>query len=256
METADEKAQGKGAQRAQIEDLEEIAVAALLSTRPRPDRAELPQISQAWPAESPSCILLDRDLWKQFDLVGNEMIITRSGRCLFPTLKISFQNLHPAEKYRAGLEFELLSGCKLKFAAERRASWDCSPLPSAKMKRKIEKFPWIKPSGQIYFPGDSEQSGAFWMENGANFSSVKLTNRALQPAEAQKGLFSLASFHLYQPRIHLASASQSWSFAFGATKFVAVTHYQNPRVNFLKKIHNPHAKGFKLALEAADAIEF
>lgn len=35
------------------------------------------------------------------------------------------------------------------------------------------------------------------------------------------------------------------TFRFAETAFVAVTHYQNERVNKLKKENNPHAKGFK-----------
>lgn len=255
MEAKNQENQIKGNLEEEISDLEEMAVAVLLSTKSRQKTFEDRQIIFDAPKESPVCILLNHDLWKKFDHVGNEMIITRNGRCLFPTLKLSFRNLHLTEKYRVGLEFEQLSLAKLKFIGDGRSDWEPSSLPSAKLKRKLDKFSWISASNQLYFFGDSEQSGSFWMDQGANFSSVKLTNRNLQASEAQKGIFSLSSFHLYQPKIHLISGSQSWSFAFSVTKFIAVTHYQNPQVNFLKKIHNPHAKGFKLALEAADPTE-
>ncbi|RUP49908.1 T-box-domain-containing protein [Jimgerdemannia flammicorona] len=65
------------------------------------------------------------------------------------------------------------------------------------------------------------------------------------------GFFVLNSFHKYQPRLHLVRHHHNGentitTFRFEETTFIAVTHYQNDRVNRLKKDNNPHAKGFKL----------
>ena len=43
---------------------------------------------------------------------------------------------------------------------------------------------------------------------------------------------------------HCVKALQVKELAFAQTEFIAVTHYQNPKINNLKKNHNPHAKGF------------
>jgi hypothetical protein len=88
-------------------------------------------------------------------------------------------------------------------------------------------------------------------------------------SEQQAGHFKLASFHQYAIRmcvvVHetptsdsahpsqtpdasneiLPSLCSAWIYEFEETRFVAVTHYQNERVNALKKNYNPHAKGFK-----------
>lgn len=96
-----------------------------------------------------------------------------------------------------------------------------------------------------------------------SFPKIKLTNR-LRPislstkkrdpmtnnnSSLPPGYFYLTSFHKYWPRIkmikHSANEDQETFFTFEETTFIAVTHYQNEEVNFLKKINNPHAKGFK-----------
>ncbi|KAG0201255.1 T-box brain protein 1, partial [Mortierella sp. NVP41] len=64
------------------------------------------------------------------------------------------------------------------------------------------------------------------------------------------GFFHVKSFHKYIPRIHLlqrdkdsGAITSSTEFRYKTTEFMAVTHYQNYKVNDLKKLHNPHAKG-------------
>src|SRR6266496_6790658 len=98
-----------------------------------------------------------------------------------------------------------------------------------------------------------------------SFPKIKLTNR-LRPIssslKAKKrdsmtnnnsslppGHFYLTSFLKYWPRIkmikHTANEDQESFFTFEETTFIAVTHYQNEKVNILKKNNNPHAKGSK-----------
>jgi len=61
--------------------------------------------------------------------------------------------------------------------------------------------------------------------------------------------FYLSSFFMYEPCLYLIRHEDGKKYVstikFHETKFLAVTHYQNEKVNQLKKNYNPHAKGFK-----------
>ena len=44
---------------------------------------------------NPCISLVHSDLWNEFNGQYNEMIVTKAGRCLFPTFKIGFEDLEP-----------------------------------------------------------------------------------------------------------------------------------------------------------------
>jgi hypothetical protein len=43
--------------------------------------------------------LQDQDLWNQFNEIGTEMIITKAGRRMFPTIRINVTGMNPQAKY-------------------------------------------------------------------------------------------------------------------------------------------------------------
>lgn len=79
-------------------------------------------------------ILQEEFLWQQFNSLGNEMIITRSGRCLFPLFKIGFESYSPSHSsstfncvdirgdsfYRIGIVIEQLDWMKWRY---REGQW-------------------------------------------------------------------------------------------------------------------------------------
>ncbi|KAF9111134.1 hypothetical protein BGX27_005342, partial [Mortierella sp. AM989] len=212
----------------------------------------------------PDLQLLDTDLWGKFHKQQNEMIITKSGRCLFPCLRFKAVNLDPEAIYSIHLDFEMTDPRRFRFCNGRwspvrrlaRIS-DGSDEDSEPSKSLSQEF-YIHPS--IY------QKGSDWMKTLISFSKVKLSNklpelsanhlktsiRNVDNVSENSHIFHVMSFHKYHPRIHLIQRSRhshavisSRSFTFDRTDFVAVTHYQNYRVNDLKKGFNPHAKGFR-----------
>jgi len=68
-------------------------------------------------------------------------------------------------------------------------------------------------------------------------------------AKLPENHFYLSSFFMYEPCLYLIRHENNKKYVttikFQETKFLAVTHYQNDKVNQLKKNYNPHAKGFK-----------
>ncbi|CAG8457435.1 2433_t:CDS:1 [Racocetra fulgida] len=66
-------------------------------------------------------LLLDgAELWSQFYSVENEMIITKSGRCMFPLLKFKPMNLDPSATYSFIVDFIQVSPTRFRF---KKGSW-------------------------------------------------------------------------------------------------------------------------------------
>ncbi|CAH1403161.1 unnamed protein product [Nezara viridula] len=180
--------------------------------------------------------LKNAPLWKQFNEHTTEMIITKSGRRMFPSLRISISGLEPDTRYFLILETRLSEGKRYKFSA---GTW--SGIGPAD--------PQPHPSTRIYIHPDSPSPGSAWMAQDILFQKAKLTNNTLD----RSGNLVLTSMHKYQPYIHIVKASDilalDWSpsatFTFPETEFVAVTAYQNEKITELKINYNPFAKAFR-----------
>lgn len=55
------------------------------------------------------------DLWKQFNSIGTEMIITKNGRRLFPNYRVSISELDPNKKYSLLLDIVPTDDNRYKF---------------------------------------------------------------------------------------------------------------------------------------------
>jgi len=179
--------------------------------------------------------LENTELWSRFHKIGTEMIITKLGRRMFPTLKISVEGLDPKRKYFILLDMVLANDCRYKYSGNE---WTVAG--------KAE--PQLQP--KLYIHTDSPMTGAQWMKHDVSFQKVKLTNNNLD----QNGHIILTSMHKYMARIHVVAAddiaglsySTSYTaFSFPETTFLGVTAYQNDSVTQLKINHNPFAKGFR-----------
>lgn len=118
--------------------------------------------------------LLDKDLWKKFCNVTNEMIVTKSGRRMFPVVKVRVRGLNPKQFYQIKLEFVQIGNNRWKYMS---GGWTTGG--------KAES----PPSQSIYRHPDSPNLGNFWMkEEGILFSKVKLTNKP-NPVNDQVSIF-------------------------------------------------------------------
>lgn len=107
--------------------------------------------------------LLEKDLWKKFSSVTNEMIVTKSGRRMFPVVKIRITGLNPTGFYQMKLEFVQIGTSRWKYMS---GGWQTGG--------KAES----SPCQSIYMHPDSPNLGSFWMKpEGITFSKVKLTNK-------------------------------------------------------------------------------
>ncbi|KAM8960712.1 T-box protein VegT-like [Pelodytes ibericus] len=194
----------------------------------------IPNQDPLCPQSSIGASLEDRELWLQFHQEGTEMIITKSGRRMFPQCKIRLFGLNPYAKYVVLVDFVPLDNFRYKW---NKSQWEVA----GKAEPPAPCRSYIHP--------DSPAQGAHWMKDVICFQKFKLTNNTLD----QQGHIILHSMHRYKPRFHVIQSddlySQRWAllqlFSFPETEFTAVTAYQNEKITKLKIDHNPFAKGFR-----------
>ncbi|XP_077865594.1 T-box 2/3 isoform X1 [Saccoglossus kowalevskii] len=175
-----------------------------------------------------------KDLWEEFHKRGTEMVITKSGRRMFPSYKVRVSGLDKKAKYILLMDIVAADDCRYKFHNSR---W----MVAGKADPEMPKRMYIHP--------DSPCTGEQWMQKVVSFHKLKLTNNISD----KHGFTILNSMHKYQPRFHIVKAndilklpwSQFRTYVFKETEFIAVTAYQNEKVTQLKIDHNPFAKGFR-----------
>ncbi|KAL4613039.1 T-box transcription factor TBX20 [Arapaima gigas] len=187
-----------------------------------------------------SCSLETKELWDKFHDLGTEMIITKSGRRMFPTIRVSFSGIDPDAKYIVLMDIVPVDNKRYRYAYHR-SSWLVAgkadpPLPA-----------------RLYVHPDSPFTGEQLLKQMVSFEKVKLTNNELD----QHGHIILNSMHKYQPRVHIIKkkdhtasllnlkSEEFRTFVFTETTFTAVTAYQNQLITKLKIDSNPFAKGFR-----------
>ncbi|XP_077977698.1 T-box transcription factor T homolog 1-like [Glandiceps talaboti] len=182
--------------------------------------------------------LEDVDLWKRFENLTNEMIVTKNGRRMFPVLRVSVSGLDPNAMYSILLDFVASDNHRWKYV---NGEW----VPGGK--------PEAAAPSSVYIHPDSPNFGAHWMKQSISFTKVKLTNKL-----NGGGHIMLHSLHKYEPRVHIIKVGGSdkqrmiKTHTFRETRFIAVTAYQNEEITALKIKHNPFAKAFLDAKERYD----
>ncbi|XP_060271011.1 T-box transcription factor TBX20 isoform X2 [Ovis aries] len=187
-----------------------------------------------------ACSLETKELWDKFHELGTEMIITKSGRRMFPTIRVSFSGVDSEAKYIVLMDIVPVDNKRYRYAYHR-SSWLVAgkadpPLPA-----------------RLYVHPDSPFTGEQLLKQMVSFEKVKLTNNELD----QHGHIILNSMHKYQPRVHIIKkkdhtasllnlkSEEFRTFIFPETVFTAVTAYQNQLITKLKIDSNPFAKGFR-----------
>ncbi|XP_032526390.1 T-box transcription factor TBX3 isoform X5 [Danaus plexippus] len=254
-----------------------LAAAAALSAPcpllkpPPPPYAPLPPDDDGV-IDDPKVTLEGKDLWEKFHKLGTEMVITKSGRQMFPQMKFRVSGLDAKAKYILLLDIVAADDYRYKFHNRRMfpaykvrvsgldkkakyillmdivAADDC--------RYKFHNSRWMvagkadpEMPKRMYIHPDSPSTGEQWMQKVVSFHKLKLTNNISD----KHGFTILNSMHKYQPRFHLVRAndilklpySTFRTYVFKETEFIAVTAYQNEKITQLKIDNNPFAKGFR-----------
>lgn len=184
--------------------------------------------------DDPKVTLEAKDLWEKFHSLGTEMVITKSGRRMFPSFRIRVSGLDKKAKYIMLMDIVAADDCRYKFHNSR---WVMAGKADPEMPKRM------------YIHPDSPSTGEQWMQKVVSFHKLKLTNNIAD----KHGFTILNSMHKYQPRFHLVRAndllklpySTFRTYVFKETEFIAVTAYQNEKITRLKIDNNPFAKGFR-----------
>ncbi|XP_056437862.1 uncharacterized protein magl [Gadus chalcogrammus] len=190
-----------------------------------------------------SVTLENNSVWKQFHSYGTEMILTKSGRRMFPYCRYRLSGLNPSQRYSLVLSIVPADQHKYRWNTKK---WEVIGAAEYQAQGLIRAFPHQ----------NSPCLGSEWMNTLVSFYKLKLTNNMSD----QEGHMILHSMHRYIPRLHVIpvldgdgptadqpviKGPESMTFTFPQTEFVTVTTYQNPWIIQLKINHNPFAKGFR-----------
>ncbi|XP_037977272.2 T-box transcription factor TBX20 isoform X1 [Plutella xylostella] len=204
-----------------------------------------PQLMERWSSEEMrhiQCHLETKELWDKFNDLGTEMIITKTGRRMFPTVRVSFVGLAGGARYAVLLDVVPVDGKRYRYAYHR-SSWLVAGKADPPAPARLYPHP------------DSPFSADQLRKQVVSFEKVKLTNNEMD----KNGQLVLNSMHKYQPRIHLVlrregainapitdlEQEEFKTFIFPECVFTAVTAYQNQLITKLKIDSNPFAKGFR-----------
>ncbi|OAD58738.1 T-box transcription factor TBX6, partial [Eufriesea mexicana] len=196
--------------------------------------------------------LQNRELWQQFHAETTEMVITKVGRRMFPTIQLTITGLERRARYCVLLEVEPASDRRHKYVGGGGSGLEktCGNARGWTSAGPAEPQPRL--DRRIYLHPDSPATGTYWMQHPHSFNKLKLTNNAVDP----RNNLVLTSMHKYIPRIWIIRCDDatrlsdlyshpSSSFKFPETEFIAVTAYQNENITKLKINNNPFAKGFR-----------
>jgi hypothetical protein len=112
------------------------------------------------------CYLETDDLWKKFYELGTEMIITKSGRRMFPPLRVSFLGAKMSQKYVIAMDIVPTDNKRYRYAYHR-SSW----LVAGKADPPVQSRLYVHPDGP--FTGDTLYKQI------VSFEKVKLTNNEM-----------------------------------------------------------------------------
>uniref|UniRef100_A0A915AR89 T-box domain-containing protein n=1 Tax=Parascaris univalens TaxID=6257 RepID=A0A915AR89_PARUN len=182
----------------------------------------------------------NEEMWSKFHEYGNEMIVIKSGRKLFPRVGFEVYGVEPMAHYSLALSIVRVDENRYKFEDGRwivagRVPFDESTVSSVQ-PRVIQHH-------------DGSISGIYLLKGPVYFDQVALTND--RDNEVGSKIF-VQTLCKYRPRLSIcrveeepttSSSEQTLLFSDALMEFVAVTQYQNIHIVELKNQFNPYAKG-------------
>ncbi|CEF67691.1 Transcription factor, T-box family and p53-like transcription factor, DNA-binding domain-containing protein [Strongyloides ratti] len=172
-------------------------------------------------------------LWKKFHGHTTEMIVTKSGRKMFPKPEYTISGLDPNGEYMIVFKIDRVDDSRYKYT---NSKWQYSGrAESSKDNQNV-----------AYHQDGLLQKGKRLMGNSVCFDRVKLTNNV----NGNQSHIILNSMNKYQPKLLIFHFVNNRSVIVHqhcseVMQFIAVTAYQNQAIINLKVQYNPFAKGFR-----------
>lgn len=184
--------------------------------------------------------LATRELWRKFENVNLEMVISKNGRRMFPPLEYDISGLEPTKFYNVFVDFVVVTDHIWKYCDH---TWKPNgPAPPEE--------PSYHPVQRMYVHPQSPCNGEAWNKNRVYFRKMKLSNHLHNEREK---IVTLRTLLKYQPRLHIvevsphnpAIQSNLRTYVLPKTKFITVTLYHDTDVAQLKINLNPFARSFR-----------
>ncbi|XP_028407665.1 uncharacterized protein LOC114530264 [Dendronephthya gigantea] len=172
------------------------------------------------------------ELWKLFHEEGNEMIVSKQGRPLFPTLDMKVSGFCPDKMYSVAVKFVCVDKYRYYFDTSRE-SWD--------QTRQIQTADHSK----CFEHSESPASGKVWNKKQLEFGELRLINRSTNVKNMvfaptmRKHCAQVVVTMLQCSRCH---AKHTRHINIPLTEFIAVSSYYSLKISQLKIAHNPMAK--------------
>jgi hypothetical protein len=135
------------------------------------------------------CYLETDDLWKRFYELGTEMIITKSGRRMFPPLRVSFLGVRQHQKYIVAMDIVPTDSKRYRYAYHR-SSW----LVAGKADPPVQSRLFVHPDGP--FTGDALYKQI------VSFEKVKLTNNEMDKCGHVRFIFRITIPNIQFNNVH------------------------------------------------------
>ena len=128
-------------------------------------KSKISETSNCEELDNISCNLDNKELWDKFCEFGTEMIITRTGRRMFPTVRVTFADL----EQEAGVKYHVLM--------------DIPPCDNKRYRYAYHRSSWLvagkadpAPPHRLYCHPDAPYSGEQLKKQVISFEKVKVTN--------------------------------------------------------------------------------
>lgn len=189
---------------------------------------------QGWDdMEQPLVTLENRSMWEALNAAGNEMIVTREGRCLFPPVCVSILGLNPEARYEVLL---CIVPVDKYFYTYHNSKW--IPVGVSRIQQKKENLIYIHPDSL----DPHRAMGEYLMRENINFKTLKISH--YPNSQQHENLLLVRNMHKYVIEIVVQSRNTpSTTVRFPETTFIAVSGYQNQRVHKMKVTYNKIAAG-------------
>lgn len=119
------------------------------------------------PALAHATVTLEsKKLWDQFHEQGTEMIVTKTGRRMFPTFQVRVNGLNPDLEYIMVMDFVPVDDKRYRYAFHS-SSWMVAGKADPNSPPRLHVHP------------ESPATGAAWSKQPISFDKLKLTNNQM-----------------------------------------------------------------------------
>lgn len=160
-------------------------------------------------------------LWSELKSHGNEMVVSRIGKRMFPNCNIRLNGLLPTAYYHLVLE----------------------ALPISRLKFEYDNGKWVaagpaqpESDQRIYTHPETPLQGAGWIRKPASFKTVKFTTgeRDGNQIVVKLGQKYVLRLHLVELSDQANTPNRCATFVFRETEFITVNAYKNEIVAAVK----------------------